>query len=96
MLEVECLPEDLPERIDIDVSGLFEIGDSIHVKDLSLPAGIEILDDPETLIVVASAPISEEELEEEIEEVEVLEGVEPEVIEKGKVEEEEGPQAEEE
>jgi large subunit ribosomal protein L25 len=88
MLEIECLPKDLPERIDIDVSRLFEIGDSILVKDLTLPAGIEVLDDPDTLIVVASAPISDEELEEVIEEVEDREGFEPEVIEKGKTEDE--------
>jgi len=90
MLEIECLPQDLPERITVDISSLYEIGDSIHVKDLVLPPGIQILDDPDTLIVVASAPISEEELEEEIEEEEVIEGLEPEVIEKGKIDEDEG------
>ena len=89
LLEIECLPQDLPERIDVDISGLLEIGDSILVKDLVLPPGIQVLDDPETLIVVASAPISEEELEEEIEEEELVESLEPEVIEKGKAEEEE-------
>ncbi|KPL08274.1 hypothetical protein AMJ86_01305 [bacterium SM23_57] len=87
MLEIECLPKDLPDRIDVDVSGLYEIGDSILVKDLPLPKSIQVIDDPETLIVVASAPISEEELEKEIEEEEVLEELEPEVIEKGKLEE---------
>jgi large subunit ribosomal protein L25 len=89
MLEIECLPQDLPERIDVDLSNLYEIGDSILVKDLNLPEGIQVLTDPETLVVVVSAPIAEEEIEEEIEEVEDLEGAEPEVIEKGKVEEEE-------
>ena len=47
----------------------------------------QVIDDPETLIVVASAPISEEELEKEIEEEEVLEEIEPEVIEKGRLDE---------
>lgn len=89
MLEIECLPQDLPDRIDVDLSNLYEIGDSILVKDLNLPEGIEVLTDPDTLVVVVSAPIAEEEEEEEIEEVEDLEGVEPEVIEKGKAEEEE-------
>jgi large subunit ribosomal protein L25 len=89
MLEIECLPQDLPDRIDVDLSGLYEIGDSILVKDLKLPDGIQVLTDPDTLVVVVSAPTAEEELEEEIEEVEDLEGAEPEVIEKGKVEEEE-------
>ncbi len=86
VLEIECLPQDLPERIEIDLSGLTEIGDSILVQDLPLPAGVVALDDPETLVVVVSTPIAEEEEEEE----EVLEeGVEPEVIEKGRAEEDE-------
>lgn len=89
MLEIECLPQDLPERIDVDLSNLYEIGDSILVKDLDLPEGIQVLTDPDTLVVVVSAPIAEEEIEEEIEEEEDLEGAEPEVIEKGKAEEEE-------
>jgi large subunit ribosomal protein L25 len=89
MLEIECLPQDLPDRIDVDLSNLYEIGDSILVKDLNLPEGIQVLTHPDTLVVVVSAPIAEEEIEEEIEEVEDLEGAEPEVIEKGKAEEEE-------
>lgn len=87
VLEIECLPQDLPDRIYIDISGLIEIGDSILVQDISLPDGIQVLDDPEALIVVASAPIAEELEEEEEEEMEV--GAEPEVIERGKVEEDE-------
>jgi large subunit ribosomal protein L25 len=85
LLEIECLPQDLPDRIDIDVSGLIEIGDQILVKDIQLPDGVLVLDDPETLIVVASPPIAEEEEEEEEEEF-LEEGLEPEVI--GREEEE--------
>ena len=88
VLEIECLPQDLPERIDIDISSLEEIGDSILVRDIPLPDGVVTLDDPETLIAVASSPISEEELE-ELEEVAVAEELEPELIERG-LEEEEG------
>jgi large subunit ribosomal protein L25 len=88
MLEIECLPQDLPDRIDVDISRLYEIGDSVLVKDLILTKGIQVLEDPETLVVVASAPIAEEELELEVEEVEV-EDLEPEVIEKGKLDESE-------
>lgn len=88
VLEIECLPQDLPERIDIDISGLEEIGDSILVKDVTLPDGVITLDDPNTLIAVASSPISEEELE-ELEEVSVAEELEPELIERGLEEEEE-------
>jgi large subunit ribosomal protein L25 len=86
VLEIECLPQDLPERIEVDISSLAEIGDSILVKDLPLPAGVVALDDQEALVVVVSAPIAEEEVEEE----EVLdEDAEPEVIEKGRADEEE-------
>ncbi len=81
-LDIECLPQYLPERIEIDISKLEEIGDSIQVKDLHLPAEITILDDPETAIVVATAPLSAA-----AEEGLAGTGSEPEVIEKGKREE---------
>lgn len=85
-LEVECLASDLPERFVVDVSGLVEISDGIYVKDVVAPANVEILSDPEEMIVVATA-MAAEEVEEEV--LEVEEGEEPEVIEKGKKEEEE-------
>jgi len=91
-VEVECLPQDLPEAIDVDVSHLVELGDAIYVKDIPAIQDVEILSDPEELIAVASA-IKEEVVEEEIEEAELLEEgeelAEPEVIEQGKKEEEE-------
>jgi large subunit ribosomal protein L25 len=82
-LEIECLPADLIDRIVVDVSSLERIGDSILVEDLPLSEGISVLDDPETMVVVATAPISEEEmeeLEEEEAELEFEEGMEPEVV----------------
>jgi large subunit ribosomal protein L25 len=85
VLEIECLPENLIDRFVVDISGLMEIGDHILVKDLPLPEGIQILDDPTALIVVASAPMAEEAEDEELE----AEGAEPEVIEKAKDEEDE-------
>ena len=54
-LKVECLPTDLPPVIAVDVSGLKEIDDEIRVKDLKIPAGCEILDEPEDLIVKVAA-----------------------------------------
>jgi large subunit ribosomal protein L25 len=78
-IEIECLPQDLPDRIVVDVSTLENIGDSILVQDLPVPDGVEILDDPETMIVVATS-LAEEVVEEEVEEIELEEGVEPEVI----------------
>jgi large subunit ribosomal protein L25 len=54
-LEVECMPQDLPERIKVDISGLAEIGAGIHVRDIALPNQVEILDDPDEVIAVATA-----------------------------------------
>jgi large subunit ribosomal protein L25 len=88
-VEVEALPQDLPETIEVDLSGLMEIGDAIYLKDVPAPANVEILTDAEELIAIASA-VKEEVVEEEVEAI--LEGEEtgePEVIEHGKEEEEE-------
>ena len=82
-LSIESLPKDLPDKIDVDISGLMEIGDSILVGDLVVPDGVEILSDPEDVVVVVIAQAAEE--VEEVEEEEVLEeGAEPEVLERGK------------
>jgi large subunit ribosomal protein L25 len=83
-VEVECLPQDLPERIVLDITKLVNIGDGIYVRDLVLPEGVTIHQPPEEMIVMISAP--EQEIEVEVEEVELA--TEPEVIEKGKKEEE--------
>lgn len=82
-IEVECLPKDLPEKLTVGLSKLVNIGDAIHVKDLSVPEGVEILTDPDEVVVLVTQPAGEE-----IEAGEV-EAAEPEVIEKGKKEEEE-------
>lgn len=89
-VEVESLPGDLPENIVVDVSMIESIGDGVYVKDLILSEGVEILENPEDMIVVATAPtlVEEEEVEEVLDE-EIDEDAEPEVIEKGKGEEEE-------
>ncbi|MFN7036615.1 MAG: 50S ribosomal protein L25 [Bellilinea sp.] len=84
VVEVEALPQELPDKFVVDISGLLKIGDAIYVRDLSVPASVEILNDPNDVIVIvtgAAPEISEEELAEEISE--------PEVIERGKKEEEE-------
>jgi large subunit ribosomal protein L25 len=82
-IEVEALPGDLPERITVDISVLAEIGEAIHVRDIVLSSAVEILEDPEEIIVVITAPAREEEEE-------AAEGgaAEPEVIERGRKEEE--------
>lgn len=85
-LEVEGLPADLPERIMVDISNLVKIGDGIHVHDIVVSDKVVILEDPDETIVNATAPRVEEVEEVVPEEVEI---VEPEVIERGKKEEEE-------
>ncbi|NJD58004.1 MAG: 50S ribosomal protein L25, partial [Anaerolineae bacterium] len=86
-VEVECLPNDLPERIVVDISELANIGDGIYVHDLAVPEGVKILTDAETMVALITAQAAaEEEVAPAIEEVV---GEEPEVIEHGKKEEEE-------
>jgi large subunit ribosomal protein L25 len=58
---VECLPTDLPERIDVDISPLARIGDGVRVKDVVVPDNIRVLENPDTMVAVASAPKVEEE-----------------------------------
>ena len=87
-IEIEAYPQDLPEGFTVDISQLREVGDSILVKDIVIPENIEVLSNPEEMIVFASSsrPAIEEEGEAvEKEELETTE-VEPEVIEKGKKE----------
>lgn len=87
-LEVECLPKDIPQHIEINVQEL-AIGDSIHVKDIKFE-NIEILNDEEAVIVsVAHPKVEAEPVAAEEEAIEGEESAEPEVITKGKAEKEE-------
>jgi large subunit ribosomal protein L25 len=61
-LDVRCLPTDVPEHIDADVSRL-GMGDSLKVGDLSAGGDFDIVNDPETVVALIAAPVSEEELE---------------------------------
>ena len=89
-LEVEALPRDLPDRIEIDISSLQEIGDTIYVRDLDLERDVSILaDDDEPIVLITLPSVEEEPEEEEVEEEIFLDEAEPEVIEKGKREDEE-------
>ena len=54
-LQIEALPMDLPESIDVDLSALKNIGDGIFVRDIVVSDKLTILDDPDAMIVVASA-----------------------------------------
>lgn len=69
-LDVSCLPLAIPDAIRLDVSGL-EIGDALHVRDLTIPEGVEVLADESANVVHVIAPRIEEE---PTDEAEALEG----------------------
>jgi large subunit ribosomal protein L25 len=72
-LHVEALPLNLPPRIEVDITPLVELEQSLHVRDLPIPANVTVLTDPEVMVVKVSAPrVSEE--EEAVEAAEVPEG----------------------
>lgn len=58
-IEVKCLPGNIPDGIDVDISSL-DIGHSIHIKDLKLPEGVEPVQDPTVTVVAIVAPKEEE------------------------------------
>jgi large subunit ribosomal protein L25 len=86
VLQIEAKAKDLPDTISVDVTGLVEIGDQIFVRDLAISGDVKILDDPDSVVIVATAPILMEEIVDEVEEgaelfeeltdAELLEGVE--------------------
>lgn len=59
-IDVRCLPTQIPDRFTVDVTGL-RVGASIHVSDLKVAEGIEILTPPEEVIAAVVAPVVEEE-----------------------------------
>ena len=79
-IEIECLPTQIPEKIEVDVKEL-NIGESIHVRDLNLPSGVTCLIEVEEAVIALHPPRVEEEPEPSEEAAS-----EPEVIEKGKKE----------
>lgn len=85
-IEIECLPDKIPGKIEIDISKL-EIGQSIHVRDLRFEEGVKVLTDPGDVIVTVIAPIAEEVAPVAVEAA-PAEAAEPEVVKKGKKEEE--------
>jgi large subunit ribosomal protein L25 len=60
-LSVECLPGDIPEAIEVDISGLEEIDASVYVRDLAAPSGVTILTDGDEMVVKIMAPVTEAE-----------------------------------
>ncbi len=77
-LHVECLPTAIPEKIEVDVSSL-NIGDSIFVKNIKMPEGVKVLNDPELIAIIVKPPKIEVPKEEAVEAA-----AEPELIRKKK------------
>jgi len=90
-IEIECLPDKIPGHVKIDISGL-EIGQSLHVGDLKLEEGIKVLTNHGEVIANVIAPAVEAVAPVE-EVVAAPEVAEPEVIKKGKKEEEKEQEA---
>lgn len=61
-LTIRCLPQNLVGELTVDISSLNEFGQSIHVKDILVPAGVKILGNPQDVVVTIAAPRSEEEI----------------------------------
>jgi large subunit ribosomal protein L25 len=84
-VEIRCEPREIPEHLDVDVTNL-GVHEVLHVSDIPLPAGIEILEAPD--VVIATVGVVKEEVVATPAEGEAA--AEPEVIGKGKKEDEEG------
>jgi large subunit ribosomal protein L25 len=75
-INVEALPGDLPEAIEVDISGL-DVGNALTLGDITAPKGVTILGEPEEIVASVTAPTK---VEEEVVEEVLEEGVEPEVV----------------
>jgi large subunit ribosomal protein L25 len=85
-LNVEALPLEVPEHIDLDVSHM-ALGDTLRLADIALPEGVTLLDDLETVAATVTAPSREEDgLEAEAEGVEGEEAAEGEAGAEGEAE----------
>jgi large subunit ribosomal protein L25 len=79
-LNIEALPTDIPERITVDMSDM-EIAGTRTLAEVSVPAGVEFLDDPEETVIATVVPPTEIEEPEEVEEETELVGEEGELLE---------------
>ncbi len=70
-LEVECLPGDLPQHIDVSVDGLDSFEASLTVADLKVPTAVTVLTDPETAVASVTPPRTQEEVDEAAEDTEL-------------------------
>ncbi|MBI5200653.1 MAG: 50S ribosomal protein L25 [Elusimicrobia bacterium] len=91
--KIKALPAKIPQKIDIDVSNL-QLNMSIHVKDVVIPEGVEVLDAADHIVVNVVQPTVEEVVAPAPGTEGAAPGTEPEVIAKGKKDEEGAPAAE--
>lgn len=63
-VEVESLPRDLPERLDVDIEHL-AVGQSLHVSDLVIPDGVRVLNSPDQVIALIAHKVEEADTEDE-------------------------------
>ena len=75
-LSIETLPTKLISEVEVDISSLVHVGDSIHVRDLDLGEDVTVHNDPEELLARIVVPSAIRALEEEEAEAEALEGEE--------------------
>jgi len=59
-IELECLPNAIPEEIPVDITAM-QVGDSLHVRDIPLPAGVTLVSDPDLSVVSVALAAAEEE-----------------------------------
>lgn len=62
-VDIEALPKDLPQKLEIDLSSLEALDDQIHAKDIKLPSGVKMLTEAEEVVALI-APMKEEKEEE--------------------------------
>ncbi|MFA5858244.1 MAG: 50S ribosomal protein L25 [Elusimicrobiota bacterium] len=86
-LKIKCLPTNIPDQIEVDISQM-KINDTIHVSDLKIPEGVKVLIEPEQTVIHIVLPKVEEPTPEEVAAAAAAAPAEPEVIGKGKKEEE--------
>ncbi len=87
-LEIECLPGAIPQKLALDVTEV-RVGQHLEAKDVALPAGIELIGEPDRVVV--SVGHARVEAEAPTAAVAVPEAAEPEVIARGKKDEEKAP-----
>lgn len=61
-LEIECLPSNIPDNIQVDISHL-KVNESLHVRDIKAPEGVKILTDGDATVATIQPPISDAKLE---------------------------------